>query len=90
MIVFIFMYTFCAGFLASSANDFLLCVVPLFLLLIIVTKARPVDVFVFTGEHYEIAEKFIDVILEDDTYYESARIMLVNPQALQDELDREG
>lgn len=89
MIVFIYAYTFLAGFLASSANDFLLCSVPLCLLLIITTRARPVDVFVLSGDHYELAEKFIDVILEDDAYYESARIMLVNPQALQDELDQE-
>ena len=90
MIAFIFSYVFIIGYMASSVTDFILCVIPLFILLIIVTRARPVDVFVFTGEQYELAERFIDVILEDDEYYESARIMQVNPQALEDALKEQG
>lgn len=79
-------YTLLAGLLASSIVDFILCAVPL---VVFIRRPRAVDVFVFTPEDAEIAEAFIDYIIDNDTEYDAARVMIVQPQHLRDLIDDE-
>lgn len=49
-----------------------------------VTKPRECDVFVFTPEDAELAELFAEYILEGDSEYDNAQIMIVDAQRLKD------
>lgn len=79
-------YTLLAGLLASSIVDFILCAVPL---IVFMYRPRDVDVFVFTPEDAELAEAFVDHILESDGEYDTARVMIVQAQRLRDLIDDE-
>ena len=83
----VIIYTVIAGVLVTTAFDFIVCAVPLAVLMYITGRPRPVDVFVFTDEHGAVAEAFIEQVLEYDPDYDTARIMLVNADKLIDSDD---
>lgn len=85
MKLFILIYALIIGFYTSTVRDFIFCVIPLLLLF---NRPRIVDVFIFTRDDTEIAELFVDTVLDADSDYDKARVMLVNTDRLRDELEQ--
>ena len=84
----VFIYPVFMGLLTSSVLDFVLCAVPLLVVMFYVERPRPFDVFIFTHKHADLADKFADHMLDESEEYDNARIFFVDPERLRDELDK--
>jgi hypothetical protein len=82
-------YAVLVGFCTSTPLDFIMCAAPLCVLMHWLHRPRDVDVFIFTPDDGELAELFIDHIIEYEDRYDNARVMLVNTKRLRDELDED-
>jgi|11_taG_2_1085331.scaffolds.fasta_scaffold16680_4 hypothetical protein len=85
----VLIYAVLVGVYASTPYDFMLCVPPLFALMYFATKPRAVDAFVFAPRDADIAEAFVEHIVDNDPLYDRGRVLIVNTEALLDELDIE-
>ncbi len=83
----ILVYAVIVGVLASTLFDFVLCMPPLFVLMYFATKPRAVDAFVFAPRDADIAEAFVEHIVDNDPLYDRGRVLIVDTDALINELD---
>lgn len=80
----VLLYACLAGALTSSIVDFILCVVPLFPLIM---RPRIVDVFIFNDDQQALAETFVNRVIDFDEQYDSARVLFVDVKGLKAHLD---
>ena len=85
----ILIYAVLVGVFASTPFDFMLSMPPLFILMYFATQPRAVDAFIFTPRDADIAEAFVEHILDNDPLYDRGRVLLIDRDALKDEINSE-